>query len=77
MHDQDLNHKLRLCLVEGLEPLLKKFRGNSLLDLFQDMKDMFVNKYKKSYLWSRPLDYHVTVLYMNRDEEVADESKIY
>ena len=42
------------------------------------MKDIWINKYKnRQYLWSKPKDYHVTVLYTGRNEEIAEESQIY
>lgn len=42
------------------------------------MKDIWINKYKRSnYVWSKPKDYHVTALYVGKNEEITEESEIY
>lgn len=74
MDDPDLDHKLRQVLVDGFEPILAKFRTTATQDIYAKMKDIWVNKYKRPCEWSKAKDYHVTVLYVGKDEEVAEES---
>lgn len=75
-HDSQLNHKMASIFHQTLDNLLRDFKSSVIEANVTALKDIWSKGGKESGGWRKPDDYHVTCLYLGRDEEKQDH-KIY